>query len=205
MSEKKIYKIVITGGPCSGKTEAMSRIKDSLTEKGYTVLFCHETATELITGGVAPWTCNTNVEFQRCQLQLQYAKEKVFWKAANHMPGEQIIIIFDRGFLDNKVYMTDEEFERLLEEMGSTEKERQDWYDAVFHLITAAKGNEESYTLANNEARIETVEQARELDDKLLKAWKHHPHHEIIENSDDFDWKMEKLLEGISGFLEKSV
>ena len=53
----EITKIVITGGPCAGKTTAMSWIQSTFTKKGYTVLFVPETATELITGGVAPWTC----------------------------------------------------------------------------------------------------------------------------------------------------
>ena len=60
----KLSKIVITGGPCAGKTTAMSWIQNTFAQKGYTVLFVPETATELITGGVAPWTCGTNGEYQ---------------------------------------------------------------------------------------------------------------------------------------------
>jgi nucleoside-triphosphatase THEP1 len=57
---KELTKIVITGGPCAGKSTAMSRIQSEFSTRGYTVLFVPETATELITGGVAPWTCRTN-------------------------------------------------------------------------------------------------------------------------------------------------
>ena len=39
-------KIVITGGPCAGKTTAMSWIQNAFTNKGYMVLFVDETATE---------------------------------------------------------------------------------------------------------------------------------------------------------------
>lgn len=49
-----ITKIVITGGPCAGKTTGMSWIQNAFTERGYKVLFISETATELISGGVAP-------------------------------------------------------------------------------------------------------------------------------------------------------
>ena len=45
--EKKITKIVITGGPCAGKSTAMSYIQNEFTKKGYAVLFVPETATEL--------------------------------------------------------------------------------------------------------------------------------------------------------------
>ena len=34
-----IRKIVITGGPCAGKTTALSWIANNLPQKGYTVLF----------------------------------------------------------------------------------------------------------------------------------------------------------------------
>ena len=57
-----ITKIVITGGPCAGKTTAMGRIQREFGKMGYKVLFVSETATELITGGVAPWTLVTNAE-----------------------------------------------------------------------------------------------------------------------------------------------
>ena len=53
----ELIKIVITGGPCAGKTTAMTWIQKEFEKKGYRVLFVPETATELITGGVAPWTC----------------------------------------------------------------------------------------------------------------------------------------------------
>ena len=64
-TKMKISKIVITGGPCAGKSTAMSWVQNAFTQMGYTVLFVPETATELINGGVAPWTCVTNTEFQK--------------------------------------------------------------------------------------------------------------------------------------------
>ena len=70
-TKMKISKIVITGGPCAGKSTAMSWVQNAFTQMGYTVLFVPETATELINGGVAPWTCVTNTEFQKCQMKLQ--------------------------------------------------------------------------------------------------------------------------------------
>lgn len=36
-------------------------------------------------------------------------------------------------------------------------------YDAVVHLVTAADGAENFYTLANNEVRTESIEQAVEI------------------------------------------
>lgn len=197
----EIKKIVITGGPCAGKTTAMSRIQGAFTKLGYTVLFIPETATELITGGVAPWTCGTNVEYQKCQMQLQLEKERIFTEGALTMPAEKVLLVCDRGALDNKAYMTQAEFDVVLYSVGHNEVELRDSYDAVFHLVSAAKGAEEFYTLENNGARTETVEQAVALDDRIIASWTGHPHLRIIDNETDFEIKMKRLLAEMSSFL----
>ena len=197
----EIRKIVITGGPCAGKTTALSWIQNSFTKKGYRVLFVPETATELISGGVAPWTCGSNIDYQKGQVRLQLVKEDIFLKAAQTMPADRILIVCDRGALDNRAYMDDEEWAQVLDALHVDEVSLRDSYDAVFHLVTAARGAEDAYTLSNNAARTESVEQARELDDKLIAAWTGHPHLRIIDNATDFQKKLERLLSEISSFL----
>lgn len=197
----EISKIVITGGPSAGKTTAMSWIQSNFTKLGYAVLFVPETATELITGGVAPWTCGTNAEYQKCQTKLQIEKENIFEQAARTMAVDKILIVCDRGALDNKAYMDNIEFAQVLEYLGTNEIELRDNYDAVFHLVTAAKGAEEFYTTANNSARTETVEEAAALDDKLISAWTGHPHLRVIDNTSTFEDKMKKLVAEIASFL----
>ena len=197
----EVVKIVITGGPCAGKSTAMSRIQRYFSELGYTVLFVPETATELITGGVAPWTCGSNADFQTCQLWLQLEKEKVFAHAASTMDSGKVLIVCDRGTLDNKAYMEPFEFAAVLRSLGTNEIELRDHYDAVFHLVTAAKGAEAFYTTANNAARTETPEEAAALDDGLIAAWTGHPHLRVIDNSTSFDDKIKRLLAEIASFL----
>ena len=201
VNQVEITKIVITGGPCAGKSTAMSWVQNAFTQMGYIVLFVPETATELITGGVAPWTCGTNGEYQKCQLRLQLDKEKVFEQAAKTMDAGKVLIVCDRGALDNKAYMDSLEFAQVLEFLGTNEIELRDNYDAVFHLVTAAKGAEEFYTTANNSARTETVDEAATLDDKLISAWTGHPHLRVIDNSSNFEDKMKRLIAEISSFL----
>lgn len=196
-----ISKIVITGGPCAGKSTAMSWVQNAFTQMGYTVLFVPETATELITGGVAPWTCGTNVEYQKCQIKLQLEKEKIFEQAAQTMPAEKLLIVCDRGILDNKAYMDHSEFVEAIQFMNSNEVEMRDNYDAVFHLVTAAKGAEDFYTTANNSARTETIEEAVAIDDKLISAWTGHPHFRVIDNVSSFEDKMKTLIAEIASFL----
>ncbi len=201
-TEKQITKIVITGGPCAGKTTALSRIQTAFTNMGYAVIFVPETATELITGGIAPWTLETNLEYQLCQIKLQLEKEKIFTEGANKIfDKDKILVVCDRGVIDNKSYMTKAEFINVLSVLGCNETELRDDYDAVFHLVTAAKGAEEFYTTANNSARTETVEEAAEMDDKLIAAWTGHPHFRVIDNSTEFDEKINRLIAEIASFL----
>jgi len=196
-----ITKIVITGGPCAGKSTAMSWIQNAFTQKGYKVLFVPETATELITGGVCPWTCGSNEEYQICQMTLQMEKERIFMQAAKTMPDEKILIVCDRGELDNRAYMNEQEFASVLRRCGWNEVQLRDSYDAVFHLVTAAKGAESFYSHANNQARYESVEEAAALDDRLISAWTGHPHLRIIDNEVDFEEKMRRLVAEIAAFL----
>ena len=199
--EKKIAKIVITGGPCAGMTTAMSWIQNAFTKLGYAVLFVDETATQLITGGAAPWLSTSNRLFQWHLLQLQEAKEKAFADIARTMKNDKILIVCDRAAMDNCAYMTEQEFGWVLNQMRTNKVALRDQYDAVFHLVTAAKGAEKYYTLANNQARTETVEEAAMLDDKLIAAWTGHPHFRVIDNSTGFEEKMLRLIREITVFL----
>ena len=199
--EQIIKTIVVTGGPCAGKTTAMGWIKEAFTDHDYTVLFVPETATELITGGVAPWTCGTNALYQECQVELQLTKEKLFLQAARTMPGRKILIVCDRGALDNWAYMNEEESRQVLAYLNTTKEVLLSRYDAVFHLDTAARGIQNAYTLANNGARIETPAQAVALDDRTRAAWAQHPYRRIISSGEDFVGKMQRLIHEIGRFL----
>lgn len=191
-----VTKIVITGGPCAGKSTAMSRIQSELTQLGYKVYFIAESATEVITSGVTPDLNN----FQKHLMQYQLNKEQIYEDIANDNENKTIIVL-DRGVLDSKIYMKPGEFESICKELNTSELELRDHYDAVFHLVTAAKGATEFYTTANNSARRETVEEAAYMDDRGIEAWTGHPHFRVIDNSTDFDEKIKRLMREITAFL----
>ena len=197
---RKIYKIVITGGPCSGKSTALSWLQNEFSKKGYLVLFVPETATEMIIGGVTPWTIDNNIDFETSILKLQIQKEKIFEEATKNANYDKILIVCDRGCLDCKAYMTQNEFNKALKILDTTEIQLRDSYDAVFHLVTAAKGAEEFYNF-DNEARLEMPNEAIKKDDETLNAWIGHPHIRVIDNSTDFETKMRRLMNEISNFL----
>lgn len=199
--KKEITKIVITGGPCAGKTTAMSWIQNSFSDLGYHVIFVPECATELITAGISGITCRSVVDFQTALMKLQLEREYIYEKAARTSKNDKILIVCDRGSMDSKAYLSNLEFSTVLNELNKNEIELRDNYDAVFHLVSAAKGAEEFYTTENNSARFETAKEAVLADDKLIDAWNGHPHFRVIDNSTDFDEKMKKLIKEISLFL----
>ncbi|MBO5955087.1 MAG: AAA family ATPase [Clostridia bacterium] len=199
--EKQITKIVITGGPCAGKSTALSWIQAEYTKKGYAVIFVPESATELILAGISSVSLNSDMEFQTALLKNQLTKEKLFEEVARKMANNKVLIVCDRGAMDGKAYIKNHEYEQMLKYLGLNEVELRDNYDAVFHLVTTAIGAREYYTLENNKARYESVEEAVLSDKKTLQAWTGHPHLRVIDNSTEFEGKMIKLLKEISAFL----
>ena len=195
-----LVRIVITGGPCSGKSSALSRAVDELNGLGYQILLMPETATSLISRGISPATCQTPLGYQKIQMYFQMEKEKTYAMAAEEISRAQkkpILIVYDRGMMDNKAYISDEDFLQVMEDLGVSEEECISWYDAVFHLDTAAKGAEEYYSSDNNRSRTETAEEAIKVDDCTLHAWDGHPNRVIIDNSTGFEEKMNRLYDGI--------
>ncbi|MBR0138448.1 MAG: AAA family ATPase [Erysipelotrichaceae bacterium] len=203
---KNIKKIVCTGGPCSGKTTLLTRVQEIFEERGYRVFIDHEAATDLITGGISPATMGM-YEFQKYCIALQMKKEELFMQAAEEIKGDNVLVFCDRGILDDKGYVSPDEFTEILKGFNTTEEEAKMNYDMVLHLTTAAKGAEEAYTLSNNEARYETIDQARAVDDTILASWEGHPNRVIIGNESEFEAKIRKAIQAIFGFLggEKPV
>lgn len=199
-----VTRIAITGGPCAGKTTALKVIRAELSKRGFKVITIPEPATELISNGVTPWECSSSEEYQRCQMEIQLVREAMYERAARGMDYQKILLVFDRGMLDNKCYMTENEFARVLVDLQRTEDELRANYDAVFHLVSAAKGAPEFYSTDTNVIRYETLEEAAALDDRFILAWQKHPHFRIIENRGSFDDKLQNLLQQVREFLGES-
>lgn len=199
--KKEITKIVITGGPCAGKTTAMSWIQNHFTNLGYHVIFVPECATELINAGISGTTCKDLISFQGALMTLQLQREKIYERAAKTIKNNKVLIVCDRGMMDSKAYLSGLEFATVINSLNKNEVELRDNYDAVFHLVTAAKGAQEFYTKENNTARSESIEEATLADNKLISAWTGHPHFRVIDNSSNFEDKMKRLLKEISHFI----
>lgn len=130
---------------------------------------------------------------------MQIDIEKYFESIAKTQK-KKVIIIVDRGVMDNFAFTSAENKSKILEESGWTMNficnER---YDMVIHLVTAANGAEEFYTLEGNSARSESKEQAKEQDNKLMKEWMGHPNFIVIDNREiGFNKKMERVLNKVN-------
>ena len=197
---KKIYRVVLTGGPAAGKTTLVSRIlKEFKQDDGWRVITIPETVTELISGfGINPFgVCMSMLKFQDFVIADQIHKEKLALWAAEVVPEEKVLIVYDRALLDDKAYISDEDFaETLMRVGGKTESEVLSGYDAVIYLVTCAKGAEFAYNLGNA-ARSESIEYAREIDDRTLRAWSAYQNLRIIDNSVDFEDKINRALREI--------
>ena len=203
---KTIKKIVFTGGPCSGKTTFTSRAEEIFAERGYRVIIDHESATDLISGGISPATMGM-YEFQKYCVALQLKKEEICKRAAEEIQGDKVIIFIDRGLPDDLSYVGEDAFREILKEFNIKIEEMNSRYDMVVHLVTSAKGKEEAYTYSNNSARYESIEDARKMDDLALDAWKDHPNRVVIGNETDFEVKMRKAIQAVFEYLgdEKPV
>jgi len=192
----RIPRFVFEGGPCGGKTTALCRIFARLEDIGLTPFIVPEAATELMNGGFRPGRGYlSNDLFQELVLRRILTNEGMWRKMAARSYGLRKVMLFDRGLAGIGAYMGKEDFKFLLDRHGlNIPKARDEPYDAVFHLTTAADGAEAFYTTANNPARSETPEKARTRDALTLAAWVGHPHLHIIDNSTDFEGKLNRLF-----------
>lgn len=194
-----ITKIVLTGGPCAGKTTTKERVEETFSKLGYAVFTLPEAATLFINAGADFLTKDPHLyyEIHRSMMLFLLQMEDSFYEIAE-ATGKPALILNDRGAMDISAYMNPEDWKKLLDSIGKTEEELMARYKAVFHLCTSAKGAQNSYTLSNNSARIETLEEAVRVDDNLMRVWKSHPNLHIINSEEFVKDKIDNVLKGIA-------
>ena len=203
----EIKKIVLTGGPCAGKTTALVKIVEYFSGMGYKVFTIPEVPTLFSIGGWNYLTPNRQLYYQgeRAILETQLALEDQFMALAE-VCTKPVLIVCDRGALDISAYIKPEEWEEITQMAGSDSESLRKRYDAVLHLVSAADGAEQYYTTATNATRYEKADEeglrlARELDKKVINAWSGHSHLRVINNHDDFNAKLSRVIQEISNVL----
>lgn len=187
-----------TGGPCSGKSSCRAVYEEFLIKAGYVPIFLDEAATRIILSNIKPdGKLFSNEEFQMMLAKVQYQMEQIYIESLNKK-DIPFVLICDRTLIDAKAYMSNTAWNMLLAVMDLVESDLMTRYDLIIHLVTAADGAEAFYTCANNEARSETPEQARELDQKTKQAYYGYRNVYYIDNSTRFE---EKLLRAVGIIL----
>ncbi len=211
MVEKPIRRFVLTGGPGGGKSSGLARLMEELPDCGVTPIAVPELATLISTNGVRIGDLAKNPEllyrFQKEMLRSQLSLEDSWMRFAGIQPGDDKVLLCDRGAMDVAAYVSGEQFTAIAGEIGQGIVDLKDGrYDAVFHLVTAADGAEAFYN-HDNPARYETLEQARERDKKTLEVWNGHEHLRVIGNYEvtpsgerrpiNFETKMKRLVKEV--------
>ena len=108
-------------------------------------------------------------------MKLQTALEDSFLDIGQMVLNQHVIILIDRGLLDGSAFVSKTAWQALLDELGSsTIMLRENRYDAVLHMVTAADGAESFYETISNGARYNTAAESVEVDKKLREAYMGH-------------------------------
>ncbi len=193
-------KIVLTGGPCGGKTKIFNRLKKEFADS---IVFVPEVATMLMEGGYPRDGSSPSEEwlnkFQTVVLKNQLRVEAEALEEAGKRGLS--VIICDRGALDGSAYVPGGE-EVFCALTGTDAKELASRYDLVLHLESRAIGDPDSYGNNTNSHRLEGPEAAIAIDDAIWKAWKHHPNHIRVHFEGSIDDKYEKVSKVIEDFTK---
>ena len=110
-SPNRVYKLVLTGGPCAGKTTGQNRVSDFFENLGWQVYRVPETANILLGGGVkfAELTPQGALDFQENLIKTMLAIENTYFDLAEACP-KNCLIICDRGIMDATTFITPDEW-----------------------------------------------------------------------------------------------
>jgi predicted ATPase len=172
----KCCRVVLTGGPGGGKTTAADLYR---REIGDEVVIVPEAATLLYLGGFSREGENgvrraTQRAIYHVQLNLEDAQSAHY---------QSRVLLCDRGTVDGAVYWPGEP-EEFFDHMGTSLEKELLRYDAVIFFETAAAGG--ISIEGGNPTRVESIEEALQLDHKLKRLWSRHPNFVFVPHDKSF-------------------
>ena len=188
----KKKKIVLTGGPSGGKTTALSILKETFGNK---IALVQEAATLIYSGGF-PRKDNSPLHIEHAQNIIFYTVHQLEHLA--EATSDADLIICDRGSIDGAVYWPKgpEDFFKAMHTTLEAELAR---YDAVLPLSPPP---EKDFYQATN-VRTENLQQAFEIDDKILKIWEKHPNRLVVPREKHYFEKAEIIKNFVEKLLSK--
>ena len=203
---RNIYQIVLTGGTCGGKSTFLSCLKKDIEREDFKVITQREVATELLTSGIQFNELSTFLA-QKIIMEKALLNEKIALEVATEYreKGYNVLILYDRGLLDNRAYCSDKVWINILECLNLANENLYKRYNAVFDLVSLACTDENAFRelVETNGARHnKSVSWAIAEEKALQKSWRDHPNFQIIINDDDgFFGKGKRLLSAINTII----
>lgn len=199
-STNEVYRVVLTGGPCSGKTSSLAHVRATCKQAGFEALVVPEVPTILMEGGATYPGLEAGhrlIAFEAALIRLQLQIEESFVTIARSL-GKPTVVLMDRGSVDICAYLMPKDWLATLSALGGlTTSDLISRYHQVIHLVTAADGAESFYQLSNNTARTESPKDARVIDRRIQAAWSQHPHLVVLCNDTDFAGKLDKATNAV--------
>ncbi|MEZ6041885.1 MAG: ATP-binding protein [Planctomycetaceae bacterium] len=194
-----MQRIVLTGGPCSGKTTVQKVLRETFTHQ---LVHVPEAATILLEGGflapgpALPWSEAWQASFQRAVVALQYSLEEIYASTSDTAK----LIVFDRGLLDGAAY-TPGGVSEFQQRHRIDPKDAMQRYDVVIHLESLATADPARYGRSNNDHRFEPLEQAQRLEYAVRDAWAAHPRRIFVKGCHGVDGKVAEVCQLFREFL----
>lgn len=188
--------VVVSGGPCGGKTSLLEVLKQVAAEQERPVIFLPELASQLGNEGVdwADLAANNRaryLELEQYVIEQEIAKVE---QARLQLAGQDGLIICDRGPRDVLAYLTEAESEYIASRLDTNIANiGHDVADKVLYLPSVACGSPSLYSKIKdtNSVRYEDATQAATTCARTLAQWAGHPELHIVE-ADDFAVKLQR-------------
>jgi len=194
-----VPRVVLTGGPCGGKTTAIDVVAARLREQGVVVFIAPEAASLVLGAGgkLFNQTDTQRIAVQEAIAKIILATEDAITQLADRC-GKPAVVLCDRGMMDAVAYLPDGAWPNVADRNGwNLVALRDARYDAVIHMVTAAAGAPEHYRTHDHAVRYETADEAIEVDQCLQRTWLGHPHLRVIECRADFADKLSRAADAV--------
>ncbi|KAH7714180.1 hypothetical protein AAVH_18435 [Aphelenchoides avenae] len=210
---RRYCKIVLTGGPCAGKTLAQKQLVEKIRSEyadRWQVYTVAEAASFLYQGGVQRH-CMNDEQIEQWQLDILrtiFQFEDVYENIALNEMRKDIMIVCDRGGMDPMVFVKDEsQWKSILDRLEITEEDVLSRYDLIIQLNTAPP---EFYTTRGNPFRRENYEEAALINSRYAAVWRKHENFVQVKDYDDnepknvngWEEKFRKVYEAVLPLLE---
>jgi predicted ATPase len=174
-------RVVLTGGPGAGKTAVLELIR---------LFFCEHVKTlpeaaGIVFGGRFPRSASPPLR-QAAQRAIYHIQRELESVAGTENAA---VVLCDRGTVDCAAYWTGDG--DLFSALGTTRPIELARYDTVIHLRTP--NSPHAYN-RDNPLRLESIEEAAEIDERIAAEWSGHPHRLVVEPTEDFLHKAARVL-----------